>query len=175
MVDWYFMRSKPGKSCLVLNASYEAIMVISSKRAIILLLLGKAESVQDDEDRIWESPSYAISVPVIIRLFKYINIPHSSVGLSRRALYVRDQGKCVYCGSTQNLTIDHVIPRSRGGSNEWNNLVIACRECNHKKGHKTLEQMGWRLDRPPKAPVGPAWRIMGHRDIDPRWQEYLKW
>lgn len=168
------MRVKAGLSCLVLNASFEPLTVVSAKRALILLLADKAECLEQDYDNVFHSHSTTFPAPVVIRLSKFVKVPYSThVGLSRRALMARDGGKCVYCGSSLDLTIDHVVPKAKGGQHTWDNTVVACRKCNNKKGHKTLAQMGWELSRPPRAPSGTAWRIIGYRTPDPRWAPWL--
>ena len=97
------------------------------------------------------------------RLTRYVRVPYRThVGLSRRAIFARDGGRCAYCrGSAE--TIDHVFPRSRGGLHAWDNVVAACAKCNHSKGDKTPAELGWRLHQPPAAPRGVAWRVLGHR------------
>lgn len=168
------MRTKVGTAALVLNASYEPLTVVSTRRAIILLLAQKAESLVDDDTLTWDSPSYVIPMPVVIRLMKYVKIPHSThVGLSRRALMARDGYRCVYCKTTEDLTIDHVIPRSKGGTHTWENVVVSCRKDNSKKGQRSLEELGWTLPKAPRAPSGTAWRVMGYRTPDPRWVQWL--
>jgi 5-methylcytosine-specific restriction endonuclease McrA len=131
---------RPNTQVLVLNASYEPLHVTSWKRAIILLLKEKALIVSAK----------------VIRLTEYIRIPFSRINSlkpSRSLIYKRDGHKCQYCGSTRRLTIDHVIPRSRGGKDTWENLVVACSTCNTRKGDIPLEQTGMRLTRKPSAPA----------------------
>jgi 5-methylcytosine-specific restriction endonuclease McrA len=92
--------------------------------------------------------------------------------MSRRAIFARDGWRCAYChGSAE--TIDHVLPRSRGGRHAWDNVVAACARCNHTKGDKTPAELGWRLRVIPMAPKGLAWRVLGHRAPDPRWADWL--
>jgi 5-methylcytosine-specific restriction endonuclease McrA len=169
------MSGRLGNSTLVLNASYEALTIISVQRALILLLSDKAEYVEADEATALRGPSTAFPMPVVIRLLKYVKIPHSkTVGLSRRSIIARDQRRCVYCGKSDvPLTIDHIVPRSRGGEWSWTNLVASCFSDNNKKGNRTAEEMGWEIVPKPKAPVGTAWRIVGQRRPDPRWLPYL--
>src|SRR5690606_39263414 len=94
------------------------------------------------------------------------------VSLTRRAVFARDSWKCVYCGGAAE-TIDHVMPRSRGGGHVWENVVASCARCNHKKSDRTPAEMGWSLGVPPAVPKNPLWRILGHRTPDPRWALWL--
>jgi 5-methylcytosine-specific restriction endonuclease McrA len=96
----------------------------------------------------------------------------ASVPLSRRAVFTRDGQTCVYCGNSAT-SIDHVVPRSRGGTHTWDNVVAACRRCNHTKADRSLAEMGWALPHPPRTPSGAAWRLLGTRSVDPRWREWL--
>lgn len=167
------MRAKSGLSTLVLNASFEPLTVVSAKRALILLLADKAECLDQDLDRLFHAGHMTFPAPVVIRLNKFVKVPYSShVGLSRRAVMARDGGKCVYCGKIAT-TLDHVVPKAKGGQHAWDNVVACCQPCNNRKGHKTLAQMGWTLPKPPRAPSGTAWRIIGYRTPDPRWEPWL--
>ena len=94
------------------------------------------------------------------------------VGAESRAIFARDGGRCAYCRGTAE-TIDHVLPRSRGGGHQWDNVVAACAHCNHTKGDRTPAELGWRLHAVPSAPKGVAWRVLGHRAPDPRWAQWL--
>ncbi len=157
---------------LVLNATYEPLGVVSERRALILVLNQRAISVESSE-RIFHFASGEMILPSVIRLVKFVRIPYRhSVPLSRRALFARDGGRCVYC-SAPAASIDHVIPRSRGGSHAWENVVSACHRCNHLKADKTLKEIGWKLRALPREPVGAAWRILGTGRTEPRWIPYL--
>lgn len=140
---------------LVLNATYEPINITSWKRAFVLLLKEKAQIVNHR----------------VIRLFEYIKIPFAKLRSNkptRSAIYQRDGHKCQYCGATRKLTIDHIIPRSRGGGDDWDNLVVACSSCNIKKGDKYLEQTGMKLL---KKPVQPR----THLDIEISQTNLTEW
>jgi 5-methylcytosine-specific restriction endonuclease McrA len=114
-----------------------------------------------------------LTLPSVIKLVKFVRIPYRhSVPLSRRALFARDGGKCVYCQAPAT-SIDHVIPRSRGGGHNWENVVSACHKCNHHKADKTLKEIGWKLRTLPREPAGAAWRILGSGKPDSRWISYL--
>ena len=157
---------------LVLNATYEPLCVVPARRALLLVLMHKAVSVEASE-LVMHSASLAVPAPSVVRLTRYVRIPYRGpVPLTRRAVFVRDGGRCVYCGSTAT-SIDHVVPRSRGGLHEWANVVSACRRCNHVKADRTVADLGWRLH-PPQEPTGTAWRILGTGRSDPRWVPYLE-
>ncbi|MGK5113609.1 MULTISPECIES: HNH endonuclease [unclassified Geodermatophilus] len=157
---------------LLLNATYEPLCVVSSRRAIVLVLAEKAESV-DAAAEVVHSESLSLPVPVVVRLTRYVRVPYpAQVPLSRRAVFTRDGSVCVYCGNSAT-SIDHVVPRSRGGTHTWDNVVAACRRCNHTKADRSLAELGWKLPHPPRTPSGAAWRLLGARTVDPRWREWL--
>jgi 5-methylcytosine-specific restriction endonuclease McrA len=157
---------------LLLNATFEPLCVVSSRRAIVLVLAHKAESV-DVADDVVHAERVSLPVPIVVRLTRYVRVPYpTSVPLSRRAVFTRDGQTCVYCGGSAT-SIDHVVPRSRGGTHTWDNVVAACRRCNHTKADRSLAEMGWALPHPPRTPSGAAWRLLGTRTVDPRWREWL--
>jgi 5-methylcytosine-specific restriction endonuclease McrA len=157
---------------LVLNATYEPLGVVSVRRATILILSAKAVCVTDGEGWL-HSTHEELAVPSVVRLTRYVRIPYrSTIGLSRRGVFARDGWRCVYCRGPAE-TIDHVMPRSRGGRHIWENVVAACARCNHSKGDRTLAELGWRLPTVPGAPKGIAWRVLGHRTPDPKWTGWL--
>jgi 5-methylcytosine-specific restriction endonuclease McrA len=157
---------------LILNATYEPLGVVSVRRAAILILSAKAICVADG-DGILHSARHAMPVPSVIRLTRFVRVPYRAhVGLSRRAVFARDGGRCAYCRAAAE-TIDHIMPRSRGGRHTWENVVAACARCNHRKGDRTPAELGWRLHTVPSVPRGAAWRVLGHRTPDPRWAEFL--
>ncbi|MBB5869862.1 5-methylcytosine-specific restriction endonuclease McrA [Allocatelliglobosispora scoriae] len=166
------IRHTTSSVALILNTTYEPLCVVSVRRAAILILSGKAVCVADGEG-VLHSSRREIAVPLVIRLSRYVRVPYRGhVGLSRRAIFARDGGRCVYCSGPAE-TIDHVIPRSKGGPHHWENVVAACARCNHSKGDKSVAEMGWRLPVQPAAPKGAAWRVLGHRTPDPRWSDWL--
>ena len=157
---------------LLLNATYEPLCVVSSRRAIVLVLAEKAEPVDSSPDVV-HAETVSLPVPVVVRLTRYVRVPYpAQVPLSRRAVFTRDGQTCVYCGSSAT-SIDHVVPRSRGGTHSWDNVVAACRRCNHTKADRSLAELGWVLPHPPRTPSGAAWRLLGARTVDPRWREWL--
>jgi 5-methylcytosine-specific restriction endonuclease McrA len=157
---------------LLLNATYEPLCVVSSRRAIVLVLAEKAVSVDSAPEEV-HSETVTLPVPVVVRLTRYVRVPYpAQVPLSRRAVFARDGSSCVYCGGSAT-SIDHVVPRSRGGTHTWDNVVAACRRCNHTKADRSLAELGWKLPHPPRTPSGAAWRLLGARTVDPRWREWL--
>jgi 5-methylcytosine-specific restriction endonuclease McrA len=159
-------------TALVLNATYEPLCVVPVRRAVVLILTDKAVSVADG-DGFLRSAEAAYAAPAVVRLTRFVRVPYrAQVSLTRKAVFARDSGRCAYCGKCAT-TIDHVVPRSRGGRHIWENVVAACGRCNHLKADRTLADLGWRLRVAPSAPSGPAWRVLGHRMPDPRWTEWL--
>ena len=158
---------------LVLNATYEPLGVVPDRRALILVLNARATMVESSGE-VLRFATGQLELPSVVRLNKFIRIPYRhAVPLSRRAIFARDGGRCVYCGANAT-SIDHVIPRSRGGGHSWENVVSACHKCNHVKADKPLKELGWRLRSLPREPVGAAWRILGTGRTDPQWIPYLE-
>ena len=158
---------------LVLNATYEPLGVVPNRRGLILVLNSRATMVESSGE-ILHFASGQLELPSVVRLNKFIRIPYRhAVPLSRRAIFARDGGRCVYCGANAT-SIDHVIPRSRGGGHSWENVVSACHKCNHVKADKPLKELGWRLRSLPREPVGAAWRILGTGRTEPEWIPYLE-
>ena len=159
-------------AALVLNATYEPLCVVPTRRAVVLVLSAKAVSVTDG-DEVLHAASREVRVPSVLRLNRFVRVPFkATVPLTRKAVFARDGGRCVYCGATAT-SLDHVVPRSRGGPHAWENVVSACGRCNHVKADRAIGELGWRLRRAPSAPTGAAWRIVGARRIDPRWWPFL--
>jgi 5-methylcytosine-specific restriction endonuclease McrA len=159
-------------AALVLNASYEPLCVVPARRAAVLVLTDKAVPVTDGDD-VLHAATTAVRVPAVLRLTRFVRVPYRAiVPLTRKAVFARDGGRCVYCGAAAT-SLDHVVPRSRGGAHAWDNVVSACGRCNHVKADRGIAELGWRLRRQPVAPTGAAWRIVGARRIDPRWWPFL--
>jgi 5-methylcytosine-specific restriction endonuclease McrA len=161
---------------LLLNVTYEPLTTVGLRRAVCLVLGGKAEVVHDDgTGAVLHSASVALASPSVIRLRRYVRIPYRNrVPLTRAALMRRDNYRCAYCGHHAE-TIDHVVPRSRGGLHAWENCVASCTKCNHQKADRLLEELGWTLPAPPVVPRGAHWRLIGvQHDGDPRWMTYLR-
>ncbi len=123
------------------------------KKAVLLLYLTKAEIISQNKNNQIRSVNYSMPFPSIIRLLNYIRIPFKQVVLSRKNIHYRDNFTCQYCGTkTKNLTIDHIIPKSRGGDDSWENLVSACKKCNNEKGNRTPEEASMKLLTKPRKP-----------------------
>lgn len=137
---------------LVLNQDYSPVSVCSAERAFLLIYLDKAELVHEDPDNKIRSVSASFPAPSVIRLQKYIFIPFKSVMLTRQNLFKRDSNRCLYCGDKRDLTLDHVLPKSRGGSTTWANLATACKKCNSIKGNKTPSEAQMPLAQEPFKP-----------------------
>ena len=164
-------------SVLVLNASYEAINVCNLRRAMKMVFKGTAQTEEVSDLKI-HSPSAAMSVPHVIRLVNYVHVPRSVVKFSRKNVLVRDHYTCQYCRGefpTAQLTLDHVIPISRGGATNWENVVTACKKCNNKKGNKMLYETQLKLARQPKTPsILTYLQLNRHfRGCHPSWRKYL--
>lgn len=163
-------------SVLVLNATYEPLSVVSIKRAVVLLLKEKAELLEAAETTL-RARGIAMPVPLVIRMVYYVRIPRAmALPLSRRSIMARDQYTCQYCGATPlraDLTLDHVLPRSRGGRTEWENVVVACRVCNQKKGSRTPREAQMSLARPPRRPRYVALALLGENHQREAWSKYL--
>lgn len=162
---------------LVLNASYEPINVCAARRAIILILKGVA-MMEEVNGHTLHSARQALRVPSVIRLLEYRRIPHQTRALSRKNILLRDRNTCQYCStvlSASDLTLDHVNPRSRGGTSTWENLVACCHECNRRKGNHTPHEANMKLMREPRAfslhTSRHLMRMMGHSDD--KWRKYL--
>ena len=157
---------------LVLNAGYEPLAVVSFRRAIVLVLAGKATVIADGPTPV-VSGSLTLPRPSVILLGRYVRVPHGrAVPVSRRGVLRRDEHRCAYCGG-HAATVDHVLPRSRGGQDSWENLVACCVRCNNVKGDKTPEEKGWSLRVRPQAPRGPAWVVRGADVREPTWDAFL--
>ncbi|MEC7434681.1 MAG: HNH endonuclease, partial [Actinomycetota bacterium] len=135
------------RNVLVLNASFEPLSVVSARRATCLVLADKAEIIESGEELV-RSPSFAMNVPLVVRLRYMVKAPRQRRAvLSRRAVFARDDYQCQYCGAHAD-SIDHILPRSRGGHHSWENLVAACKPCNLSKRDRTPEEAGMVLRRP---------------------------
>jgi 5-methylcytosine-specific restriction endonuclease McrA len=159
---------------LVLNASYEPLNVTSVRRAHVLVFKGKAEVIEELEQPL-RSASSTYPWPHVIRLVQYVKVPRAvQRKISRRALFARDGWRCVYCGTTSGrLTLDHVVPRSRGGDSVWENVVTSCAPCNLKKGNRLLEEASMVLHRPPRPPQPVLFIRLAAPKIPHGWRQYL--
>jgi 5-methylcytosine-specific restriction endonuclease McrA len=159
---------------LVLNQDYTPLTVCSVQRAFMLMFLNKAELLMSRKTKKLRSVSKSFPYPSVIKINHYINIPYKGVVMSRHNIFKRDDGKCQYCGSKKKLTIDHIIPKSKGGQSTWFNLVTACNKCNSKKGNSNIEKLGMQLI---QTPVKPSYTLMlrkSYHTYIEDWDTYLK-
>ncbi len=171
------MSSSLQRPVLVLNASYEPINVCAARRALVLVLKGVAAAEEMSALRV-HSARAAIKLPSVIQLLEYRRIPHQSRALSRKNILMRDRYTCQYCHRTlqsADLTLDHVVPRSRAGESTWENLVACCHACNNRKGSRTPEEAGMKLVRLPRPfslhTSRHLMRMLGRGDE--QWRKYL--
>ena len=162
---------------LVLNASYEPINVCAARRAIVLVLKGVAMT-EEENGHYLHAARLAMRVPSVIRLLEYRRIPHQTRALSRKNILLRDRNICQYCGAvlpSGELTLDHVVPRARGGLSTWENLVACCHACNRRKADQFAHETGMKLLREPRSfnlhTSRHLMRMMGHSDA--KWRKYL--
>lgn len=169
--DRVLMPVAPPRRSLVLNASGEPLCVVTLHRAVTLVLTGKATIVETD-GRVLRSATMSVPVPLVLCLNRYVRVPRRrTVPPTRRTVLQRDGQRCAYCTGPAD-TVDHVVPRSRGGRHEWSNVVAACVRCNHRKADHTLAELGWELAFVPRAPRGTAALLAAHSP-DPAWESYL--
>jgi 5-methylcytosine-specific restriction endonuclease McrA len=160
-------------SALVLNATYEPLCVVSARRAVVLVLSDKAEVVHDSGDRM-HSARLTVTVPSIVRLTSYVRVPvRRRSPLNRRAVFARDDGRCQYCAGPAE-SIDHVVPRSRGGEHVWENVVAACRPCNTRKRDRYLHETTMALRKRPVAPRELTWITVAAGTVPNAWEPYLQ-
>ena len=161
---------------LVLNATFEPLHVVSVQRAVVLLLKEKAEVIEAAEAKI-RSENLALDMPLVIRLVYFVRVPHRLViPLTRRTILARDMYTCQYCGaqpSKAQLTLDHVVPRSRGGEHGWENVVTACIPCNQRKGGRVPDEAGMRLLARPVVPRYAAVVLLGKMQGHEVWRRYM--
>lgn len=167
-------------TCLTLNASYEPLTLIPVRRALRLVIDGKAEPLEVDEDRRYRSENLELAAPVVIRLVRYIHVPRRfRRQVTNTFLFARDDYRCQYCGRgkselgyRESLTRDHVVPLSRGGDNGWSNVVTACSRCNRVKGNRLPRECGMSLFKKPAEPnhVRLVWTV---RKVTPIQAKYI--
>lgn len=161
------------RRALVLNQNFEPLHVCSARRAFVLVHFGKAEVVEGSAVEI-RGVDTAFPLPSVIRLQYQVRRPLPQIRLTRREVFARDGGRCQYCGRNADLTLDHVVPRHRGGPHEWENLITACRACNHRKGGRTPSEAHMRLLRQPTRPVATPASLFAHYLEGYReWQPFL--
>ena len=154
---------------LVLNMDYSPITICTVQRAFLLVFLEKADLISKNQSMDLHTVSASYPMPSVIKLKRYINIPYRGVMLSRDNIFKRDGYKCLYCGSKKDLTLDHVLPKARGGKTTWNNLATACKTCNSKKGDFMPEEAEMKL---PYRPFKPSY-VMFLREFSG--YDYMEW
>ncbi|MGD0166518.1 MAG: HNH endonuclease [Gaiellaceae bacterium] len=159
---------------LVLNSSYTPLNVCSVRRAHVLVFKGRAEVIEEYAQPL-RSASDTYARPHVIRLLSYVHVPRAiKRKISRRALFARDGWRCGYCGaSTSKLTLDHIVPRSRGGESVWENVVASCAPCNHRKGDRLLHEAEMALRISPRPPAPAVFIRLATATIPPNWRPYL--
>ena len=158
---------------LVLNATYEPLGVVATRRAVVLVLGEKAEILENNH-QVFRSERVELEAPSVIRLRYFVRVPRRvQVAPSRKAVFLRDGHTCQYCGKAAE-NVDHVVPRSRGGTHTWDNVVAACRRCNGRKENRLPNDVGLRLRRHPSRPPDGFWLrlLVGH--AEPEWTPYLE-
>ena len=170
------MATQSMSSVLVLNATYEPLSVVSTRRAVVLLLKEKAEILEAAEREL-HAANVSMPVPLVIRLVYYVRVPHSVfVPFSRKTVMMRDKYTCQYCGAQpakSELTLDHVVPKVNGGLNTWENVVCACKACNHHKGCRTPEEANMPLLAPPTRPRYLAIVVLSAQGPHEAWGKYI--
>jgi 5-methylcytosine-specific restriction endonuclease McrA len=160
-------------NALVLNATYEPLCVVSARRAVVLVLGEKAELVHDSGARL-HSAHLTVAVPSVVRLKTYVRVPvRRRAPLNRRAVFARDGGRCQYCAAPAE-SIDHVVPRSRGGQHVWENVVAACRACNTRKRDRMLSETPMALRHDPSVPRQLTWISVAAGTVPSAWEPYLE-
>ncbi len=157
---------------LVLNASYEPLNITSWQRAAVLVLKGKAEQVEQDKKLL--APNFHL--PTVVRLRHYVQVPYKEIPLTRRNILHRDGHTCQYCGSREDLTIDHIMPRSRKGDDSWENFATACVRCNIKKGNRTPQEASMSLHKKPSRPHSSLYfEVSKHlkSGFNEEWRKYV--
>lgn len=159
---------------LVLNQNYEPLNVCNARRAIVLLDKGKAEALEHNHAAI-HSPSSSLLLPSVIRLIYLIKRPHPQLRLTKKEIFARDSYTCQYCGTeTKELTLDHVTPRNRGGQHTWENLVGACKSCNHRKRNRTPEEAKMHLLHMPFRPRAHPYLVFYQQfQVQEEWLKFL--
>lgn len=159
---------------MVLNQDYTPLTVCSVERAFLLVFLNKAELVSPVPDVFLHTVDRAFPAPSVIRIDRYVRVPYKGVVLSRQNIFRRDNHECQYCGTNRDLTLDHLIPRSKGGTSNWKNLVTACRHCNARKGDYGLEEVGMKLRRHPFKPSYIMFLKTSNGSLFDEWRPFLQ-
>lgn len=162
-----------GRKVLVLNQDYSALSICSVPKAFLLVYLSKAELVAESEALFLRTVDKEFPMPTVIRLHRYVHLPYKGVMLTRQNIFRRDGHSCQYCGTTDDLTLDHVIPKSRGGKTNWDNLLTACKRCNSRKGDFTPEEANMRMRHKPFKPSFIVFLREFSGVLDDSWMPFL--
>ena len=161
------------RSVLMLNQNYEPLTITSARRAVVLLFQGKAEMIETADGLKIRSVSRCFSLPSVVRLWQYKKVPFKRIMLTRKNIITRDSNRCQYCGTAKGpMTVDHIVPKTMGGNDSWENLVCSCAKCNNKKGDRTPEQSQMKLLKRPTRPTYITF-IQRNHSVDERWKPYL--
>lgn len=161
------------KRVLILNQSYEPLTVCSPQKAMTLLYLFKADIVETYPNTYIRSVNQSFPLPSIIRLSRYVRYPFRNIEISRKNILKRDNHTCQYCGSKHNLTIDHILPKSRGGGDSWENLTTACVKCNNRKGNRTPSEANMKLMNNAQKPNYIVFLKSTLGQIEENWKQFL--
>jgi 5-methylcytosine-specific restriction endonuclease McrA len=162
-----------GKKVLILNQDYSALSICSVPKAFLLVYLNKAELVAESSDFYLRTVSDVFPMPTVIRLHRYVHLPYKGVMMTRQNIFKRDGHRCVYCGTHEDLTLDHVLPKSRGGRTSWDNLVSACKRCNARKGDSTPEEAAMPMKHRPFKPSFVLFLREFSGSTDESWMPFL--
>lgn len=159
---------------LVLNQDYSPLTLCSVERAFLLLFLQKADLQSEIKEKSLRSVSTVFPFPSVIRIRRYVRVPYKGVILTRHNIFKRDGFSCQYCGTGKDLTLDHLIPKSKGGKSSWTNLVTACKNCNTKKGDFLPEDVGLKLFKKPIRPSYVMFLRSTTKSLREDWLPYLE-
>ena len=163
--------NEPETKVLVLNSTFLPINICSWRRAIVLVFKGKAETIEKSKKHVNRG---RFTLPLVIKLTDYVPLPFNGVVFTRKNIFLRDNHTCQYCGRSSNLTIDHVIPTSKGGTDEWENVVTCCIRCNNRKGDKLLDEAGMKLmNLPYKPPSSLYLQVTRQSNAPATWFSYF--
>lgn len=162
-----------GRKVLVLNQDYSALSVCSFSKAFLLVYLDKAELIAESSTQVLRSVNEVFPMPTVVRLNRYVHLPYRGVMMTRQNIFKRDGNRCQYCGTPDHLTLDHVIPKSRGGKTNWDNLATACKRCNSRKGDFTPEEAGMPLRQRPFKPSFLMFIRDFYGTLEEGWLPYL--
>jgi len=161
-------------SVLVLNADYTPLSVCTTERAFLLMYLKKAEIISATANKALRSVTQSYPFPSVIKIKQYIHVPYKGVVLTRQNIFKRDNHSCQYCGSNKELTLDHLIPKSKGGKSSWTNLVTACKRCNSHKGDYAPEEVGLKLKSKPIRPSYVMFLRASSKYLNDDWIPFLE-